>query len=105
MLAACRGRWMTLRAGGLAVAACIAWFALQGAASALLGPVVLPERGWLAPLISLLALGGFAALLVLNARRRSAAPGPRLRALHHHLRQGLYVNALLNRLLAPKGAL
>ena len=104
MLAACRGGWMTLRAGGLAFAACVAWFALQGAASWLLGPAALPERGALAGLIVLLALAGFAALLVLNARRRSTAPGPLLRALHHHLRQGLYVNAALNRLLTPKGS-
>jgi NAD(P)H-quinone oxidoreductase subunit 5 len=105
MLAACRTRWMALRAGGLAVAVSLAWFALQEFASALFGPVAPAERGWLAPLIGALAVAGFAALLVLNARRRAAAPGPRLQALQIHLRQGLYVNAALNRLISPKGGL
>ena len=34
----------------------------------------------------------------------ASAPGPFLQALQVHLRQGLYVNAALNRLVAPKGA-
>ena len=103
-VAASRTPAMALRAGGLAVGVGVAWFALQGAAAALLDPVAPVGRGLLAPVIGALAVAGFAALLVLNARRRASAPGPFLQALQVHLRQGLYVNAALNRLVAPKGA-
>jgi NAD(P)H-quinone oxidoreductase subunit 5 len=98
-----------LRAWALAGVVAVLWFALQSGASLLFGPA-LPEatapRSALALVLSVLAVLAFAALLVLNVARRSAAPGRLLGALYVHLLNGLYVNAALNARLArpmPRG--
>ncbi|MCX8135023.1 MAG: NADH-quinone oxidoreductase subunit L [Roseococcus sp.] len=100
LLAPGAGRFVALRVSAIALAVCIAYFGLQAGAQALLGPVLpaqAPARGPFALLLSALTVAAFAALLVLNLLRRAPDPHPAIRALYVHLHNGLYVNALANR--------
>ncbi len=101
--AAVSGGAAGFRALLIATAVAVAWFGLQALAARLFGPA-LPlhavDRSILAPLLSVLAVLSFAALLVLNVARRSRTPSRRVAALYVHLHHGFYVNALLNRWLA-----
>jgi NAD(P)H-quinone oxidoreductase subunit 5 len=94
---------LALRAAGIAVLVCAAYFALQAGAEALLAaalPVDAAPRGLVAVLLSVLAVASFATLLVLNVMRRAAAPSPHVQALHVHLSNGFYLNTATNRLVA-----
>jgi NAD(P)H-quinone oxidoreductase subunit 5 len=86
-----------LRAVAIAAGVAVAWFGLQAGAAALLAPALPPvtaDRGLLAPVIAILAVLAFAALLVLNVWRRQADPDGAAGAL--------YVHAAANARLAPK---
>ena len=92
-----------LMARGAAVmgAVAVAYFGLQAGAAALLRgalPAMVAERSGLAPLLCVLAVLAFGALLVLFVSRRSPEPKPWLEALYVHLHNGLYLNVAWNRL-------
>jgi len=102
--AAARGSTaFALRAWAMAGMVALLWFGLQSGASLLFGPALpggTAPRFVLAPVLSVLVVLAFAALLVLNVARRSATPGRLLGALYVHLVNGFYVNAALNARLA-----
>lgn len=96
-----------VRAAAMTAGVAIGWFALQAGARALLEgalPAHLAARSGLAEVLCVLTVLAFAALLVLNVARRSAAPGPLLGALYVHLQNGFYVNAIVNARLARRAA-
>ncbi len=89
------------RAAALMGAVAVVYFALQAGAAALLGgslPAGAAERTAFAPVLCVLAVLAFGALLVLFVARRSDAPEPWLQALYVHLHNGLYLTAAWNRL-------
>jgi len=91
-----------LRDLGLAFGVAVAWVGLQAASAWALADALPPDAaiGMLGWLLAGLVLAGFAALLLVQARLRAAPPGPWLRALHVHLSNGFYINAMADRLLA-----
>jgi len=96
-------RFVALRVAGIALAVCVAYFALQTGAEHLFAaalPAQIAERGAFAQVLAVLTVLAFGGLLVLNVLRRSGRPGPRLQALYVHLFNGFYVNAVANRLIA-----
>ncbi len=100
------GPFMTERRDlGFGAGVVLAWVVLQAAAAWALADALprTAEIGVLGWLLAGLVLAGSAALVVLQSRLRRAPPGPRLRALHVHLSNGFYINAMADRLLA-KGA-
>jgi NAD(P)H-quinone oxidoreductase subunit 5 len=103
-----RGQWpFACRAVLIAVGVALLWFALQAGAAMLFAaslPARIAERGLLSPVLCVLVVLAFAALLVLNVARRGGLPGSALGALYVHLRNGLYVNAAINARLARRPA-
>ena len=96
------GPALALRSVGIASGVALAYLALQAGAASLFGPALPPAvapRDPFAWLLCVLVVIAFAALLALNAARREAPPSRVLQALHVHLLNGLYVNAVVNRLL------
>jgi NAD(P)H-quinone oxidoreductase subunit 5 len=91
-----------LRAFGMAGLVALLYFGLQAGAAALLAPALpatIAERSIFAPMLSVLTVLAFAALLVLNVARRAPVPGRMVEALYVHLVNGFYVNAAFNRLI------
>lgn len=100
---AAQGGAYGVRAVAIAAGVAVAWFGLQAGAAALLAPALpahAPDRSILAPLLSVLAVLSFAALLALNVARRAPVPARWVEALYVHLHHGFYVNALMTRLAA-----
>lgn len=103
LMARTGARFVALRVAGIALAVCVAYFALQTGAEHLLAaalPAETAARGAFVQVLAALTVLAFGALLVLNVLRRAGQPGPRLQAFYVHLFNGFYVNAIANRLVA-----
>lgn len=96
------GPWLgTLRAAGLALGVTISFFVLETGAHALLGDTV-PDslhRGAVQLAIMAVLLVAFATVVVLQILEPARASSARRRALAVHLRNGLYANALFDRMV------
>lgn len=78
-------------------------FALQAGASRLLGAALAPEPALHGPAdlgIAALAIASFAALAILQALLPARGAEPRWRAAYVHIANGLYANALADRVMA-----
>jgi len=83
-----------------AAAVAAAYFALQAGAGWLMAGTLPPDaaaRGPLGLLIVAVVVGSFALLTVAQGLLPAQADGPRWRAWHAHLSNGLYLNTLANR--------
>ncbi len=90
------------RAAGLAAAVCVAYFALQLGAHRLLAsalPAPVPLGGVFATTLAVLVVLAFMLVLVLQSELPYRAATRHWRAAYVHLHNGLYLNALANRLV------
>lgn len=90
-----------LRACGLALAVTLSFFALETGAHALLDGTVPEAVGRDALQLALMAtvVAGFAAIVVAQFFEPTRAPSARRRAIAVHLRNGLYANAVFDRVV------
>jgi NAD(P)H-quinone oxidoreductase subunit 5 len=101
-------RALTLRTGAASIAAALAYFGFQALAGALWGPLLPypPIPGALEWALIVLAVGSFGLIAVAQALFPLWAHHPAASGLRVHLANGLYLNAVLDRLIggfrAPK---
>jgi NAD(P)H-quinone oxidoreductase subunit 5 len=94
-------RALTLRTGAASVAAALAYFGFQALAGALWGPLLPspPVPGALEWALIVLAVGTFGLIAVAQALFPLWAHHPAASGLRVHLANGLYMNAVLDRLI------
>ena len=92
--------YVLVRVAGLALALAVAWFGLQAVSERLFAgvlPVHVAAASPLAIALAVLVIAAFAALTLFQVVAAGHVDGPRWRALHAHVANGLYLNTLANR--------
>lgn len=92
--------YVLVRAAGLAIALAVAWFGLQATSERLLADVLPMHAAAASPLaiaVAVAVIAAFAALTLFQVTAVGHVDGPRWRALHAHVANGLYLNTLANR--------